>query len=117
VHGAAGIWGVLAAAIFDMGNGFDTFHGWNGFGCMTNDDGSCQKGIWGKAFGIQIVLILAVVVWAGLLSGLVFTGLKVTGMLRVSEEQEEVGLDEAKHSPPKAYSIGGAGAKTSVTPI
>merc|ERR550537_1762644 len=78
VHGAAGIWGVLAAGLFDMGTGFDTFHGWSGFSCMTNDDGSCQEGIWGKAFGVQIVLCLMVILWAGVLSGLTFFLLRMT---------------------------------------
>jgi Amt family ammonium transporter len=38
IHGACGIWGVLAAALFDWGNGFDFAHGWNGFSCVTNED-------------------------------------------------------------------------------
>merc|ERR1719456_1552385 len=31
VHGAAGIWGCLAAALFDFGAGTDKHHGWSGF--------------------------------------------------------------------------------------
>jgi Amt family ammonium transporter len=109
VHGACGIWGTIAAGLFDMGNGFDTFHGWSGFSCMTEtlDDGTvvCQEGIWGKAFGVQILLVIMVVLWAGTLSTLIFLGLKLTGFLRISEEVEELGLDAAKHSPTKAYQI------------
>jgi len=105
VHGAAGIWGVLAAGIFDWGAGFDHFHGWSGFSCMTNEDGSCQTGIGGKAIGAQIVLCLAVIAWSGTLSGLTFFALKKTGYLRVDESTEEVGMDMKHHSPSKAYSI------------
>jgi ammonia channel protein AmtB len=93
-----------------MGNGFDTFHGWSGFSCMTDEDGNCQEGIWGKAFGVQIVLVIMVCLWAGTLSTLIFLGLKMTGLLRISEEVEEVGLDAAKHSPSKAYSLPGGAA-------
>jgi Amt family ammonium transporter len=114
VHGACGIWGVIAAGLFDMGNGFDTFHGWSGFSCMTEEDADgntvCQTGIWGKAFGVQILLCIMVCLWAGTLSTLIFLGLKMTGLLRISDEVEEVGLDAAKHSPAKAYSLTGGGA-------
>merc|ERR1712190_593854 len=47
VHGAAGIWGVLAAALFDWGKGFDYAHGWSGFDC-SREDGECRSGAWGQ---------------------------------------------------------------------
>ena len=37
-------------------------------------------------------------------------GWRWTGLLRISDEVEEVGLDAAKHSPAKAYSLTGGGA-------
>eukprot|EP00439_Symbiodinium_sp_Y106_P054583 s977_g7.t1 len=58
VHGFCGIWGVLAAGLFDWGKGFDHFHGWSGWGCMTDDNGACQTGINGSALGAQVILIL-----------------------------------------------------------
>lgn len=108
VHGACGIWGVLAAALFDWGKGFDHYHGWSGFSCMTNSDGSCQSGIGGKALGANIVLILAVLAWTGVLSGVTFFALMKFGQLRIDEDTEEKGMDAAKHSPSKAYTLDSA---------
>jgi Amt family ammonium transporter len=105
VHGFCGIWGVLAAALFDWGNGLDHFHGWSGFSCMTDDTGDCQEGIWGKVFGVQCIMVIVICLWSGILSGITFFLLKLTGYLRIDEATEEIGIDAAKHSPSKAYSI------------
>jgi Amt family ammonium transporter len=105
VHGFCGIWGVLAAALFDWGNGLDHFHGWSGFSCMTDDTGDCQEGIWGKVFGVQCIMVIVICLWSGILSGITFFLLNLTGYLRIDEATEEVGIDAAKHSPSKAYSI------------
>ena len=105
VHGACGIWGVIACGLFDWGKGFDTFHGWSGFSCMTNDDGTCQEGIWGTALVVQIITPLVICLWSGGLSMIAFFALMKTGMLRVNEDVEEKGMDKAHHSPSKAYDI------------
>jgi len=105
VHGACGIWGVLACGLFDWGRGMDHYHGWSGFSCMTDDDGNCQTGIGGQAIGAQVILILAVIVWSGTLSGITFFLLMRFGHLRIDEETEEIGLDQKHHSPSKAYAI------------
>jgi len=114
VHGACGIWGVLATALFDWGAGFDHYHGWSGFSCMTDEDGACQTGIGGKAIGAQLALIFAVLLWAGLLSGLTFFALMKTGMLRIDEEVEHMGMDQVHHSPPKAYAFAASDDKREV---
>eukprot|EP00438_Fugacium_kawagutii_P034068 Skav205989 [mRNA] locus=scaffold2084:42327:45402:+ [translate_table: standard] len=110
VHGFCGAWGVLACGLFDWGKGVDTFHGWSGFGCMEYDEDSgksgCQTGIGGTAIGVQFIMVLCIVVWAGALSGIGFFVLNKTGFLRISEEVEEVGMDTHHHSPPKAYNMG-----------
>jgi len=105
VHGFCGIWGVLAAGLFDWGKGFDQFHGWSGWDCMRGDDGSCQTGINGSALGAQFLCIVFVIAWAGTISALTFAFLKWWGALRISEETEDVGLDAKSHSPPKAYAL------------
>lgn len=105
VHGACGIWGVLAAAIFDWGKGLDHFNGWSGFGCVVDDNGACKEGAWGKALGANFILVLMVMLWSGTLSGIAFALLKALKLLRIDEHTEMTGLDEKQHSPPKAYSI------------
>ena len=97
VHGACGIWGLLAAGLFDWGQGFDHYHGWSGFGCMAGDDGECLKNVGGTAVGAQIVMILAIIAWAGTLSTLAFLALKFSGLLRIDEHIEKVGYDMHSH--------------------
>ena len=105
VHGACGVWGTIAAAVFDWGQGIDQYHGWSGWNCMTNEDGSCQTGIGGTAIGAQCILVLVVIAWAGFWSTLAFSALKMTGLLRISEEAEMQGMDKKQHSPQKAYAL------------
>ena len=106
VHGFCGAWGLIAAGLFDWGRGIDHYHGWSGFGCMEKDDGGCQTGIGGTAIGVQIIMVLSIVAWAGTLSGIGFFLLKITGALRYGTHVEEVGIDSHHHSPPKAYALG-----------
>ena len=73
---------------------------------MEKDDGGCQTGIGGTAIGVQFIMVLAIVAWAGTLSGIGFFLLKVTGALRYGTHVEEVGIDSHHHSPPKAYALG-----------
>jgi len=113
VHGACGVWGLLAAGLFDWGKGFDHYHGWSGFGCMAGDDGACRSGLGGAAIGAQIVMILAIIAWAGTLSTLSFLVLKFSGLLRIGENIEKVGYDMHSHSPPKAYAFSGHDPKSS----
>eukprot|EP00439_Symbiodinium_sp_Y106_P053457 s1179_g7.t1 len=108
VHGFCGIWGALAAGLFDWGKGFDHYHGWSGFGCkpVSDTDSTCMTGIGGTAIAAQLIMVLVIILWAGTLSGLAFFALKMTGLLRIDEYTEEVGMDVKQHSPPKAYAIG-----------
>merc|ERR1712151_204835 len=105
VHGFCGMWGVMAAALFDWGKGIDHFHGWSGFSCMVDADGNCDDGLWFKAIGAHAVMILAIIGWAGSLSGITFFVLMKTNMLRIDEGTEDEGIDSKKHSPGKAYAI------------
>merc|ERR1719487_1478675 len=79
VHGACGIWGVLAVPIFDidgpLGTGKDVLYG---------------PGIpFGESITAQLAGIVVIPIWVALFSVLMFVPLKVGGFLRVPEEDEK----------------------------
>ena len=88
VHCFCGAWGVMASGLFDWGKGIDHYHGWSGFGCTKNDDGSCQTGIGVHALAAQGIMILAIAAWSATTSGFLFYGLKRSGMLAYSDPAE-----------------------------
>jgi len=104
VHGAAGIWGVLAAALFDWGKGMDYAHGWSGWSCYQDDDGNCRDGAWGQTFVANFVEIIAIIGWTGAFTALILFPMRLAGVLRPSENEQAEGLDQ-RHSPSKAYSL------------
>ncbi|CAE7286589.1 AMT1-1 [Symbiodinium natans] len=105
VHGACGAWGVMAAALFDWGEGFDLHHGWSGFACTADDSGACISGGNGDGFAANLLEVIMITLWSGFWTALIFLPLRFSGFLRVSDEDQDAGLDAVKHSPSKAYSI------------
>merc|ERR1711907_290338 len=105
VHGACGIWGCLAAALFDFGSGTDKHHGWGGFSATSyEEDGEVKYMTTGDAIGANLAEIIFVIVWSGGLSCIILLSLKMAGVLRVDEETENEGMDTECASP-KAYNI------------
>lgn len=95
VHGACGIWGVIAVGIF----------------CRPEYTYNLQ-GRFGLVFGgdlilPQLIFIFSLFAWVLLLSVFLFTTLKRMNKLRVSEITEEIGADVAKHGG-RAYNLPGA---------
>ena len=89
VHCANGIWGTFAVGLFSTdydGVGKGLFYG-GGF----------------KQLGIQALGFLAVAAWTTVCMIIVFTVIKKTVGLRVSEEEEIKGLDATEHNLPSAY--------------
>lgn len=76
VHGVCGVWGILAAALFEY----------------VPEGAEKQFGIVGQLIGV-----IAVAVAAFLFAGLVFAILKFTMGIRVSEDEEAEGLDIGEH--------------------
>eukprot|EP00931_Biecheleriopsis_adriatica_P042011 TRINITY_DN2394_c0_g1_i3.p1 TRINITY_DN2394_c0_g1~~TRINITY_DN2394_c0_g1_i3.p1 ORF type:complete len:588 (+),score=117.62 TRINITY_DN2394_c0_g1_i3:248-1765(+) len=106
VHGICGAWGTLAAALFDWGAPFDNFHGWSGFNCALVD-GKCSTGLRWMGIVANLTEVVAISAWVVFFSALIFTPLRLTGFLRASDEVQEAGFDEKKHSPSKAYQFEG----------
>jgi Amt family ammonium transporter len=77
VHGLCGVWGGLATGIFgDLPEGIDTV---------------------GQFVGVQLLGAVVVCSWAFFLMLGLFGVLKAVGMLRVSPEHEQAGLDISEH--------------------
>lgn len=85
VHGIAGIWGTLAIGLFDTAGGL-------------------LYGGGAEILGIQAVGVLAVIVWASISTALVLVVIGNIVPLRVTAEEEEVGLDFSEHGS-QAYSM------------
>jgi Amt family ammonium transporter len=83
VHGAGGLWAGIATAIF------------GGYSLTT-----------------QIIGSVAIAAWAFVTCFILFSILKAMGQLRVSPEEEEVGLDLTEHGT-GAYSLTGLGVLSS----
>jgi Amt family ammonium transporter len=105
VHGTCGIWGCLAAALFDFGAGMDKHHGWGGFSATSwTEDGETKYMSTGDAVAVNMVEVFFVIAWSGGMSAIVFGILRVTKLLRVDEETESSGCDHECASP-TAYNI------------
>lgn len=92
VHGYSGSWGLLSVGIFSVGIG-------NGIlsdaAYAAEAPGLLYGGI--NQFLIQIVGVIASIVWAFVISFIIFKIIDVAIGLRVSEEEEVQGLDIAEH--------------------
>jgi Amt family ammonium transporter len=78
-----GMWGMLFLGLFcdpDLESRSAHKHGW-----WYGDDGTL--------FGWQIAAVLSITLWVAVMSLVVLVPLQYLGLLRVSEEQEEAGLD------------------------
>lgn len=82
VHGVAGAWGTLVIGLWGV-------DGDTGIG-LFNGGGFAQ-------LGTQAIGVLAYAAWAVVLSFIIFKILKSTMGLRVTEEEEMVGLDLSEH--------------------
>jgi Amt family ammonium transporter len=84
-HAGCGIWGLLAVGIFANGT--------------YGDVGGIISGDWEQILA-QLISVAAVVIWTGVTSFVVFALIRATMGLRVSEEDEEAGLDATEFTQP-----------------
>lgn len=117
IHGIVGFWGVLAAALFDMGKGFDAFHGINGFRCagfdaLTGCNGGQAAGT--KPFIANLAGVAIIAGWSFITSLVIFFLLRLPGIiagclrkdfdiLKASPAIQDDGIDTAFHYPAQGY--------------
>merc|ERR1719379_1098417 len=115
VHGACGIWGCIAAALFDFGAGMDKHHGWSTWSAVSwGEEGADPKYMTtADALAANLAEVAFVLAWSGGLSAVAFGTLKMAGILRLDEETEMVGTDSECASP-KAYNMESGSPRLSV---
>merc|ERR1719301_358336 len=100
VHGSCGIWGCVAAALFDFGSGTDKHHGWGGVSATSwTEDGETKYMTTGDALGANLAEVAFVIAWSGGLCSVVFGILMKAGFLRVDEDMELKGMYHECASP------------------
>merc|ERR1712232_1419941 len=105
IHGVCGAWGTMAAAFFDWGKGFNHVHGWSGWDCMRDEaTGECMEGMGGQLIAANLVEVISICAWVAVLSCLIFLPLRLLGMLKASDDDQDAGMD-AKHCPQPAYTF------------
>ncbi|MDE7362396.1 MAG: ammonium transporter [Oscillospiraceae bacterium] len=96
VHFCNGIWGTLAVGLFATGSGQNVGVG-----------GEPVKGLfYGGGFaqlGVQVLGIVSVLAWTGVMISLTFLVIKKTIGLRASRHEEIVGMDATEHGLPSSY--------------
>lgn len=92
VHFLSGLWGTLATGLFAT--------------TSAPDNDSLTGLFYGGGFGLlgkQIIGVASVLVWTGVTMTVTFLIIRALVGLRVSQEEEIVGLDSTEHGLPSAY--------------
>ena len=96
VHGACGFWGCIATALFSA-PAFAYYGELAGTDCDSDCAGVGLFYGCGCLIGVTMATLIAEITWVGSMTFLLFFSLKKFGLLRVSQEVEEAGLDVSKH--------------------
>lgn len=111
VHGVCGAWGTIAVGLFANDAALVSPLGEDGLNGLFYGGGS-------DLLVDQVVGVIAVFVFVCVTAGVLFFALKAIGILRVSPEDEAIGLDLTEHGAPgygesAAYAGVGSGAGSS----
>ena len=94
VHGLCGVWGGIATGIFGTATAISKTTEWVDGKKIEVATEELTRG--GYIF-VQLYSTIIICVWAFVTMYILFQILKATGMLRVSREEEEMGLDLSEH--------------------
>ena len=100
VHCLNGIWGTIAVGLFAT----NTAPGYSIADAAGNEMTGLFYGGGFKLLGIQLIGFLAVAAWTAVMITITFLVIKAVLGLRVSEEEEILGLDSTEHGLASAYS-------------
>ena len=95
VHGACGMWGVIAASLFAKGELSGEYASICQYG-MDHCDGLFYGGN-GKLLGMAFLQITMIWIWVGGMMGIAFFLFDLAKLLRVSVQDETYGLDASHH--------------------
>ena len=99
VHFCNGLWGTIAVGLFAT----DTAPAYS----IADQNGAVMKGLFYggglKLLGIQLSGAVSVALWTAVTMTLVFLAIKAVFGLRVSREEEQLGLDVTEHGLTSAY--------------
>ena len=95
VHGACGMWGVIAASLFATEYYYKIAY-------YSDDDRASEcAGVFyggdGGALGSACLFVLFIIAWVGGTMTLLFTAMHLTIGIRCSPEEEAMGMDDSKH--------------------
>lgn len=99
VHCLNGIWGTIAVGLFAT----NTAPGYGIADAAGNELLGLFYGGGFKLLGLQLVGVVSVAAWTAVTITIVFLVIKATFGLRVSEEEEIIGLDSCEHGLASAY--------------
>ena len=99
VHMMNGIWGTIAVGLFAT----NSAPGYSIADSKGNELVGLFYGGGFKLLGLQLTGFVSVAAWAAVTITIVFLVIKATLGLRVSEEEEIIGLDPTEHGLPSAY--------------
>ncbi len=97
VHGLNGIWGTIAVGLFACPSAPTISEGLDTVGLGLFYGGGFRQ------LGIQLLGFVCIAAWTAVTIFVTFLIIKVTCGIRVSEEEEIVGLDASEHGLPSAY--------------
>ena len=98
VHFANGVWGTIAAGLFATSS---SSAGVDGPVYALIHGGDFLAGL--KVLGVQFAGVISIAAWTGVTITITFLLIKKFHGLRVSEEEEILGLDKTEHALPSAY--------------